>query len=342
MTMQEALGKLIRGESLTREEAREVMLLIMNGEATPAQIGSLMTVMSVKGETVDEIAGFADAMRSSAQKVTAERKGLLDTCGTGGDGGKTFNVSTAAAIVASAGGARVAKHGNRAMSGKSGSADVLEALGVQIALNAEEASQCLAEVGICFMFAQVFHPSMKHASGPRRELGFRTFFNVLGPLTNPAGADRQLMGVYDRGRTEFLARVMRELGVERALVVASHDGLDEISVCAPTQITELKNGDIVTYDITPEQLGLRTARLEDIAGGDAAANADIIRAVLNGEPGPRRDIVLANAGACFYLTEVCDSLAEGVKYAAQVIDTGKAKEKLEELVRKTGELKHVS
>jgi len=342
MTMQEALGKLIRGQSLTREESREIMLLIMKGEATPAQIGSLMTAMSMKGETVEEIAGFADAMRSSAQKVTADRKGLLDTCGTGGDGGKTFNVSTAAAIVASAGGARVAKHGNRAMSGKSGSADVLEALGVQIALDAEEASKCLAEVGICFMFAQVFHPSMKHAAGPRRELGFRTFFNVLGPLTNPAGADRQLMGVYDRGRTEFLARAMRELNVERAMVVASHDGLDEISVCAPTQITELKDGEIVTYEVTPEQLGLRTARIEDIAGGDATDSARIIRAVLNGEPGPRRDIVLANAGACFYLAECCDSLAEGVKYAAQVIDSGKAKEKLEELVRKTGELKHVS
>lgn len=341
-TMQEALGSLIQGSNLSREEARKVMHNIMDGEATPSQIGALMTVLRMKGETIDEITGFAEAMRSKAPRVTGSQHGLLDTCGTGGDGGKTFNISTASAIVAAAGGARVAKHGNRAMSSKSGSADVLEALGVNITLNAQQASACLEQVGICFMFSQLFHQSMKHAAAPRKEVGFRTFFNMLGPLTNPAGADRQLMGVFDRSKTEIITFVLRELGLQRALVVASHDGLDEISISAPTQVTELKDGTISTYTITAAELGLQEAGMEALAGGDAQENASIIQGIFAGQQGPCRDIVLANAGACFYVTEHCSTLAEGVQYAAEVIDSGKAEAKLTELVQCTGALKDVS
>jgi anthranilate phosphoribosyltransferase len=340
--IQHAIRKAVASEHLTREEARSVMTDIMEGAASPAQIGSFITALRMKGETIEEIVGLAEIMRSKANKVPTETSGLLDTCGTGGDGANTFNISTAAAIVAAAGGARVAKHGNRAMSSKSGSADVLEALGVHIGLSGDQAALCLEHVGICFMFAQVYHQSMKHAAGPRREIGVRTVFNMLGPLTNPAGADRQLLGVFDRSKTEVLARVLKELKLKRAMVVASHDGLDEISISAPTTVTELRNGEIRTYDIDPDQLGLRPHALSSVAGGDASANAEIIRSIFNGEKGAYRDIVLANAGACFYVAELCDSLQQGVKIAANVIDSGKAAEKLAELIRYTGELTNVS
>lgn len=341
-TMQQALAHLIQGRNLNRDEARHVMSLIMEGKATPAQIGSMMTILRMKGETIDEITGFAETMRGKANRVEAQTSGLLDTCGTGGDGANTFNISTASAIVAAAGGARVAKHGNRAASSQSGSADVLEALGVNITINPMQAAQCLQEVGICFMFSQLFHQSMKYAAGPRKEVGFRTVFNMLGPLTNPAGADRQLMGVYDRSKTEVLAFVLRELNLQRALVVASHDGLDEISISAPTQITELKDGTISTFDITPDDLGLQSYDMEQIKGGDPAANADRIHAIFNGEAGAGRDIVLANAGACFYIAGKASTLQEGVKIAARVIDSGQAREKLRQLVHYTRELGHVS
>ncbi|WP_127588369.1 anthranilate phosphoribosyltransferase [Paenibacillus koleovorans] len=342
MTMQQAIGRLVTGESLSREEARQVMGQVMAGVATQAQIGSLMTALRMKGETADEIAGFAETMRSMASSVRTERSGLLDTCGTGGDGADTFNISTASALVAAAGGIRVAKHGNRAMSSKSGSADVLEALGVSIGLNAEQAALCLDRVGICFMFAQTYHQSMKHAAGPRRELGVRTVFNLLGPLTNPAGADRQLLGLFDRAKTELIADVLRTLGLKRGLVVASYDGLDEISISAPTKVTELRDGEIRTFDVTPEELGLRTYAMSDVVGGDARHNAGMIRAVYEGQTGACRDIVLANAGACFYVSGHCSSLAEGVQLAAATIDSGKALAKLEQLVQYTGELSHVS
>lgn len=341
-TIQQAIGKVIGGASLAREEARDVMNQIMEGAATPAQIGSLITALRMKGETADEITGFAETMRSKASAVRTERMNLLDTCGTGGDGADTFNISTASAIVAAAGGIRVAKHGNRAMSSKSGSADVLEALGVNISLNAVQAAECLDAVGICFMFAQTYHPSMKHAAGPRRELGVRTVFNLLGPLTNPAGADRQLLGIFDRTKTELIGNVLRSLGMKRGLVVASHDGLDEISISSPTQVTELKNGILHTFDLTPEDLGLRTYDMKDVVGGDAMVNAAIIRDVYRGEQGARRDIILANAGACFYVTGHCSSLQEGVQLAKSVIDSGKALEKLEQLAHYTGVLSHVS
>ncbi|GIP32399.1 anthranilate phosphoribosyltransferase [Paenibacillus sp. J2TS4] len=337
-----AIAKVIAGQNLERNEAGEVMSAIMEGEATSAQIGSLMTAMAMKGETIDEITGFAESMRGKAHRVSTEQYELLDTCGTGGDGKNTFNISTASAIVAAAGGIRVAKHGNRAMSSRSGSADVLEILGVNIQLDSLQAARCLEQIGICFMFAQDYHPSMKHAAGPRRELGVRTVFNLLGPLTNPAGADRQLLGVFDRSKTELLAHVLNALQLKRGLVVSSYDGLDEISISAPTQVTELQSGEVRTYTIFPEQLGLQTYSLQDVAGGDAKANAEIIHSILNGEKGAYRDIVLANSGACFYVSGRCSSLAKGVQWAAEVIDSGQGRRKLEELIQCTGELSHVS
>jgi anthranilate phosphoribosyltransferase len=342
ISIQQAIAKVVGGAHLTREEAKAAMNVIMDGEATPAQIGSLITALRMKGETADEIGGFAETMRGKANAVRSERSNLLDTCGTGGDGADTFNISTTAAIVAAGGGIRVAKHGNRAMSSKSGSADVLEALGVHIGLSAEEASDCLERIGICFMFAQSHHPSMKFAAVPRKEIGIRTVFNLLGPLTNPAGADRQLLGIFDRNRTELIAEVLASLGIKRGLVVASYDGLDEISISAATKVTELKDGEIDTFDINPDDLGLRAYPMSDVVGGDAKTNAEIIRSVLGGATGACRDIILANAGACFYVTGRCSTLQEGVKLAGAVIDSGKAAEKLEQLVQITGELSHVS
>ncbi|WP_308639148.1 anthranilate phosphoribosyltransferase [Paenibacillus silvisoli] len=343
MTMPRALNTLIGGKSLTREEARSVMEIIMSGEASGAQIGSVVTALRIKGETKDEITGFAEAMRAYSNHVHTERNGLLDTCGTGGSGIHKFNISTASAIIAAAAGVRVAKHGNRAMSGKSGSADTLEALGVNITLTPEQAARCLDEIGICFMFAQLYHPSLKHAAAPRREIGIRTIFNMLGPLTNPAGADRQLLGIYDREKTETIASVLGELGLKRAMVVSSHDGLDEISISSPTQVSELIGGSVRTYTITPEELGLTTRSLSEVIGGDASENARIIRSIFNGEDhGAYRDIVLANAGACIFVGGAADSLQAGVEKAKLVIDSGKAASKLRQLIETTGELTHVS
>jgi anthranilate phosphoribosyltransferase len=332
------LNKVVQGQHLTRDEARQALLTIMEGEATPAQIGALLTALRMKGETHDELTGFAEGMRLKANRVDTLQDNLLDTCGTGGDGGNTFNISTAAAIVVAAAGVRVAKHGNRAMSSKSGSADVLEALGVNIQLTAEQAKQCLEQVGICFMFAQTFHQSMKHVAVPRRELGFRTIFNLLGPLTNPAGADRQLMGVFDKNRAPLIAETMRELGLKRALVVASEDGLDEISVCAPTSITELKNGAISTYTFDLASVSMTPVAMEELKGGDANENAAIIRSIFSGEQGARKAIVALNAGAALYVAEKADSLAEGLALANLVIDSGAALEKLQALVSCTEEL----
>lgn len=343
ITIQQAIAKVVGGAHLTRDEAKAAMNVIMDGESTPAQIGSLITALRMKGETADEIGGFAETMRGKANAVrSSTQSNLLDTCGTGGDGADTFNISTASAIVAAGGGIRVAKHGNRAMSSKSGSADVLEALGVRIGLTAEQAADCLDRIGICFMFAQAHHPSMKYAAAPRKEIGIRTVFNLLGPLTNPAGADRQLLGIFDRNRTELIAEVLSTLGIKRGLVVASYDGLDEISISTATKVTELKDGAIRTFDISPDELGLRAYPLSEVVGGDAGTNADIIRSVFAGAAGACRDIILANAGACFYVTGHCSTLQEGVKLAGAVIDSGKAAEKLEQLVQATGELSHVS
>ncbi|SFF05237.1 anthranilate phosphoribosyltransferase [Paenibacillus catalpae] len=343
VTMQGALNKLMSSTDLTREEARAVMDIIMSGNATPSQIAGVATALRMKGETKDEITGFAEVMRQHSSHVQTKQEGLLDTCGTGGSGIHKFNISTASAMIASAAGIRVAKHGNRAMSGKAGSADVLEALGVQITLTPEQASECLNQIGICFMFAQLYHPSLRHAAVPRRELGVRTIFNMLGPLTNPAGADRQLIGLYDRTKTATIAAVLNELGVKRAMVVSSVDGLDEISISAPTQISELRNGEVITYELTPEELGLSRYPISEVIGGDPATNASLIRSIFSGEQrGAYRDIVLANAGACIYVGGYADSLREGVAIAAEMIDSGKANQQLQKLIQTTGELTHVS
>jgi len=339
----QALAAITGGRSLTRDEAFAVMTAVMRGEATSAQIGGIMIGLRMKGESVDEITGFAEAMRAFSDHVQTEQDDLLDTCGTGGSGIHKFNISTSSAIIAAAAGARVAKHGNRAMSGKAGSADVLEALGVNIHLTAEQASACLARESICFMFAQLYHPALKHAAAPRKEIGVRSIFNMLGPLANPANADRQLLGLYDRSRTATVAEVLGRLGLKRAMVVGSHDGLDEISLSAPTQVSELRGGEVKTYDIAPEELGLTSVPLGAVAGGDAAANAAIIRRVLAGEQGPYRDVVLANAGACIYVAGRADSLRDGVRVAAETIDSGKAERKLAQWIATTGELStHVS
>jgi anthranilate phosphoribosyltransferase len=337
ISMQQALGQLISGSDLTREQAKSVMNIIMSGEATSAQIASVITAMRIKGETKDEITGFAEVMRALSGRVETEQEG------TGGSGIHKFNISTASSIIAAGAGIRVAKHGNRAMSGKTGSADVLEALGVQITLTPEQAVQCLNDIGICFMFAQLYHPALRHAAAPRREIGIRTIFNMLGPLTNPAGADRQLLGLYDRTRTSTVAEVLGELGLKRAMVVSSHDGLDEISISAPTQISELLDGKVRTFDLTPEELGLTRHPIADVMGGEPAVNASLIRAIFAGEQrGAYRDVVLANAGACIYVGGVASSLREGVAIAAEVIDSGKAERKLDSLIQTTGELAHVS
>lgn len=343
ITIQAALNKVIGGGNLSREEAGSVMSLIMNGQATGAQIGAIMTALRMKGETKEEITGFAEIMRQHSNRVQIEQNGLLDTCGTGGSGIHKFNISTASSIIASAAGIRVAKHGNRAMSGKSGSADVLEALGVNINLSPDQASTCLHEIGICFMFAQLYHPSMRHAAAPRKELGIRTIFNMLGPLTNPAGADRQLLGLYDRSSTTTIAEVLGELGLKRAMVVSSHDGLDEISISASTQISELKDGVVTTYDLQPEDLGLSRYSIAEVQGGEPEVNAALIKAIFLGDQhGAYRDIVLANAGACIYLGGLAASHKEGVELAAEVIDSGKAHQKLNQLIQMTGEFAHVS
>jgi anthranilate phosphoribosyltransferase len=342
-TMQKALNQLIGGADLTREQANEVMNIIMSDEATSAQIAGVVTALRMKGETKDEITGFAEAMRAHSSHLHTEQEGLLDTCGTGGSGIHKFNISTASSIIAAAAGIRVAKHGNRAMSGKAGSADVLEALGVNITLSPEQAAVCLKDIGICFMFAQLYHPSLRYAAVPRRELGIRTIFNMLGPLTNPAGADRQLLGLYDRTKTSTVAEVLGDLRLKRAMVVSSHDGLDEISISAPTQISELLHGEVSTYDITPEELGLTRWPIAKVMGGEPEVNAALIRAIFSGEEqGAYRDIVLANAGACIYVGGLSSSIREGVAIAAKVIDSGEAQQKLLSLIQTTGELAHVS
>lgn len=339
----QAINQLVSHQSLTRQQAYDVMSQIMNGNATSAQIGAFAISLRMKGETKDEITGLAQAMRGFSNHVETSYKELLDTCGTGGSGISKFNISTASSIIAAAAGIKVAKHGNRAMSGKSGSADVLEALGVNINLSPEQAKHCIDQVGLCFMFAQLYHPSLKHAAAPRKEIGTRTIFNMLGPLTNPANADRQLLGLYDASKTEVIASVLEELGIKRAMVVSSDDGLDEISIAAPTKVSELNNGIIKTYSITPEQLGLKRYALADVVGGEPIENAKIIKEVFSGErKDGYRDIVLANAGACIYISNGAASHFDGVQLAAQMIDSGKAMAKLELLIAKTGEMAHVS
>ncbi len=338
---QPLLNKVVDLKHLSREESREAMSLIMSGEVPSSQLASFLTAMKIKGETVEEITGFALTMREKSLKVQVPSHNLIDTCGTGGDGGRTFNISTASAFVAAAGGARVAKHGNRAVSSKSGSADVLEQLHISIQLGEEEAKTCLEMTNLCFMFAPLYHQAMKHAVATRKEIGFRTVFNLLGPLTNPAQADRQLMGIYDANLAEKVAQVLRELGLVKALIVAGEDGLDEISISAPTQVVELNQGEIRSYTITPEELGLNRYPISQLSGGSATENASVIQRIFAGQKGADRDIVLANSAASLYLADCVSSLQEGVKVAGEIIDQGLALEKLEQVAKVTRGMSHV-
>ena len=328
-----AIGRVATGASLTEDEAYLVMNEIMDGNATPSQISALITGMRMKGETVDEIVGFARAMREHATPVRPTVTGYIDTCGTGGDGLHTFNISTTTAFVVAGAGVPVAKHGNRAVSSAAGSADVLEALGVDITLGASDVARCVDEAGVGFLFAQALHSSMRHAGPTRREIGIRTVFNILGPLTNPAGAKRQLLGVYDAALAPIMAEVAGRLGAERVLVVNGHPGMDEVSSSGPTTVAEfdIATGDVRTYVVTPESVGVARGTLADIAGGDAAENAAIVRAILGGETGPRRDVVLMNAAAGLLAAGKVADLAEGVILARDSIDSGRALDALDAL-----------
>ena len=326
--IKEAISSLVSGKSLTMQQAGSAMDDIMSGEATPAQFAAFVTALRMKGETAEEIAGLAWAMREQAAHVTIADS-TVDTCGTGGDAYGTFNISTAAAFVVAGAGLKVAKHGNRAMTSQCGSADVLEALGVAIDLGPEGVRYCLEHAGIGFMFAPVFHPAMKHAVGPRREIGIRTVFNILGPLTNPARARAQVIGVSDKAVAPKMAEVLQRLGCRHGLVTHGEEGLDEISVCGKTTIWEVKQDTIGSYTIMPEQFGLKRARIADIKGGSVADNAVILRNVLGGEKGPRRDVVLLNAAAGLVAGDLRPDLAGGIELARQVIDSGAARRKLE-------------
>ncbi|HEV2212164.1 MAG TPA: anthranilate phosphoribosyltransferase, partial [Gammaproteobacteria bacterium] len=322
-------------KDLSSGEMEAVMRQIMTGGATPTQIGGFLAGLRAKGETVEEITAAAQVMRELASRVEVSPEHLVDTCGTGGDGRHLFNVSTAAAFVAAAAGARVAKHGNRSMSSKSGSADVLEAMGVQLELSPQLAAECIETLGIGFMFAPAHHPAARFAAAPRRELGTRTLFNLLGPLTNPAGAPNQLLGVFSERWVQPLAEVLRALGSRHVLVVHSEDGLDEISIAAPTGVSELKDGQIRSYKLQPEEFGIRRQTLESLDVDSPAESARLIRLALSGEPGPAQDVVALNAGAAIYAANVADSLKDGVAKARAVIANGQATAKLEQLVEAT-------
>jgi len=334
--IREAIDAIVnQGRSLSEEEAAGVMEEIMSGEATPAQLAAFLVALRLKGETTEEITGMARVMRAKALRVPFEGASLLDTCGTGGDGMGTFNVSTAAAFVAAGAGAIVAKHGNRAMTSQCGSADVLEALGARIDLPPEGVAHCLREVGVGFMFAPAFHPAMRFAAGPRREIGVRSVFNILGPLTNPAGAKAQVLGVADPAIGERMTQVLGRLGCRHALVVHGEDGLDEMTLGGSTLVYELKEGDIRSYRVTPEEVGLRPASGQAVKGGSPQENAAAIRAVFGGERGPLRDIVLLNSAAALVAADKVATLAEGVGLAAQAIDSGAAREKLDRFIEVT-------
>lgn len=332
--MKEFISKVIEGKDLSEEEATQAMKLIMSGEATPAQIASFLTALRMKGETITEISAFARVMREFAAQINPRVDGrLVDTCGTGGDKVKTFNISTIAAFVVAGAGVPIAKHGNRSVTSKAGSADLLEALGVNLNLSPKQVESIIENIGIGFMFAPTFHGAMKYAIGPRKEIGIRTVFNVLGPLTNPANAQAQVLGVFDSALVEPLAQVLGRLGVEHALVVHGLEGLDEISICGETLVAELKNGSVETYTLSPEDFGIRRARAEELAGRDAQGNAEIAKALLKDrEEGARRDIVVLNAAAGIYVGGKAKSIDSAIDQAEKSIDSGGAYEKLLALV----------
>ena len=339
MDMQNAINMVINRSDLDEEEMAGVMRTIMTGGATPAQIGGFLVGLRMKGETVYEITAAARVMRELAGKVATWPEHLVDTCGTGGDASGTFNISTASAFVAAGAGARVAKHGNRSVSSKSGSADVLEAAGVRLDITPGHVSRCLEEVGIGFMFAPAHHGAMKHAIGPRREMGVRTIFNVLGPLTNPAGAPNQVLGVFSRELVKPMARVLKKLGSKHVMVVHAKDGLDEISINRKTWVAELRNGQIREYKIRPGDFGMERASLDTIRADSVEDSLRIINEVLDNRPGPARDIVCLNAGAAIYTAGVAQSMEQGVALADDAIASGKAREKLRQLVELTRSFK---
>ena len=332
MDISTAIAAVIDRRDLGADEMETVMRSIMTGLATPAQIGGFLVGLRMKGETVDEIAAAARVMRELATAVNVSGPHLVDTCGTGGDGASTFNISTASAIVTAAAGGRVAKHGNRSVSSSSGSADVLEAAGVKLDIGPAQVAACIDQVGVGFLFAPQHHSAMKHAIGPRKEMRVRTLFNLLGPLTNPAGAPNQVLGVFSPDWVEPLARVLKQLGSEHVLVVHAEDGLDEISIAAPTRVAELRDGEISTYTVMPEDFGLQRAGLDGLAVADAAQSLAMIGAVFDNQPGPARDIVCLNAGAAIYAADLTASLQQGVELASEVIASGKAKQTLAALI----------
>ena len=325
------INKIISNQHLTEKEAYDFMNEIMKGEATQSQIGGFLVGLRMNGETIDEITGCAKAMRDNATKVNLISDYAIDTCGTGGDGGKTFNISTACAIIAAAGGVKVAKHGNRAVSSQSGSADVLTELRININIDPSSAANLIEEKDMAFLFAQSYHSAMKNVAAPRRELGTRTIFNILGPLTNPAFVRGQTLGVYSKDLTNPVAQVLGRLGSERALVVHGEDGLDEITTTTFTYVSELKDGIVTDYKIYPEEYGIKRALLKDICGGSAKDNAATILNILKGEKGPKRDIVVINTAAALYIGKKCATIKDGVLLAGELIDSGKALQKLEEL-----------
>ena len=344
--IKEAIGKVVAGDNLEEDEMHRAMDEIISGTATSAQIAALITALRLKGETVDEITGAARAMREKAMKmnlnnhlvtvdrdeINVEDETILDTCGTGGDGTHTFNVSTATALVAAGGGVKVAKHGNRAVSSLCGSSDVLEGLGVNLDISATDVERCIRELGIGFLYAPLFHSAMKHALGPRQEIGIRTIFNLLGPLTNPAGASAQVLGVYAPQLTEKMALVLNRLSTREAFVVCGEGTFDEISICGPTKVSHMKNGDVRTYEMTPEEYGFSRAPIEAIKGGNPRENAQIIRDIVDGEKGPKRDMVILNSAAAFVAAGLASDFKEGFERANDSIDSGRAREKLDSLI----------
>ena len=333
--IKEAIIKLSKKQDLAYAEAEAVMDEIMSGQATPVQMSAYLTALALKGETIDEITASAAGMRAHCIKLL-HNLDVLEIVGTGGDGSNSFNISTTSSLVIAAGGVPVAKHGNRAASSKSGAADVLEALGVKIILTPERSAEILKKINICFLFAQNYHIAMKYVAPIRKELGIRTVFNILGPLSNPAGANMELMGVYDQSLVEPLAQVMANLGVNRGMVVYGQDSLDEISMCAPTSVCEIRDGKFTSYEITPEQFGYERCEKGALTGGTPAENAEITKAILKGEEkGPKRQAVCLNAGAALYIAGKAASMEEGVKLAESLIDNGAALKKLEEFVEET-------
>ena len=333
----DSLNKIIRRQDLDEEEMTQLMSAIMSGQLTDAPIGAFMGALATKGETFTELAGAARAMRRKAVRIQCPGSTVVDTCGTGGDAARTFNISTTTAFVVAGCGVTVAKHGNRSVSSQCGSADLLEALGLRLDVDPEVVEEAVQEIGIGFLFAPIYHGAMRHAARARKEVGIRSIFNMLGPLTNPAGANCQLLGVYAPGLTEMFARALKLLGARRAFVVHGHDGLDEISVCAPTRVSELKDGLVHTYDIAPEQILGRAAKAEDLEGGEPAVNAAITRSILEGEKGPRRDVVVINAAGALVAAGAAEGFPRGVELAERSIDEGAAAAKLEALIRYTRE-----